>query len=257
MKNAVFFSALNLYITLVFSNSVPVVSTNEIFLTNLSTNTFTIYARIFPVSMAFNYWHNYDMKTVVPNANFDYINGRNENYQFITLSPNGSQHGWGHEHEGNAGEYGNIGYGIYKIEFSYSNNFSTIFDSILVEYDWMNNQIPPGDPMFDLSIYYYENTLDQTHYFTYDWAGPCPTEVVPANRLLRHYHRCDIPGEHRLKNNGPFIYDDSHNNTYAYLPLDMQSDCGDENMMSSIPYNRYGLLTMDLIIKKNITGRGF
>ena len=249
-------------------SSLFALNTPELYIRNESINR-NIFVTIYPVSFLFNGFNNYDLlaryrEDTVYNFINSRVNDRLDHGQSIILN---------HDYSGEAnGNYGAVGFGIYKFEFNGLDGF-TFFDTCTVEWDsgWAGAPPPFGA---DLALIFVDDNNNPR--IEFKWAGGDQTRIDDTliNRKIRAWIQ---PGNGvREKSFGNFtleVQDTSAQypplrdyNFYNTIPQSAQYDCArllylpNGTQFSRVENNdfndsRFGSLTQNLQILKDVTTR--
>ncbi|MBZ0204448.1 MAG: hypothetical protein K8I03_15660 [Ignavibacteria bacterium] len=222
----------------------------EINIENASTSNRLLKIRVYPISMVFNGYNEYDLHAQNPVQNvYNYINGRGKYIEVFYINPGNSI---GLDFDGvntNGGNVASIGRGMYKIEFDWNNDeYDNWQDSCILEYDEGN----PGD----LSLVLVDDHNNPR--ITFQWASCSAPELLPTDRKLYSFNQQGCGGFVRSKLYGNYTYSSSNNNNFTIFPQDFRIDCSEQSNDRDIDtYNRFGKLVNNLTITKSVETRTF
>jgi len=229
---------------------------SEVLFFNNSTSSQTIRVKIFPVSMVFNGWYNYDLKAkhpLVPPSPivYNYVNGRNTSNHQYAIAPGGSFVGFNHDRGSfNTGVRGSVSFGIYKIEVLRFTEHDWLFvDTCTIEWDAGF----PSNLTADVEIHFRDDNNGiggSGPRLTYNWSTCAEQNVSTVNRKIEAWNQCS--GQTRSKYYGDMIYSTANGNNRTLLPQDYRNDCNTyENYPPFAGQYGIGLLTMNLTIDKD------
>ena len=213
----------NIFLQSVFSLNNP-----ELYIKNLSSDR-VVSIKIYPVSMTFNGFKNYDLLCAFredpPNYNFinaNYGGSLNPNDEFI----------YNHDfNTANNGNHGAIGFGIYKVLIRWGTSLSS-FDTCTIEWDY-GCAIAPPPFTADLSIFFRDNNNDPR--ITFQWSSGTELRIDTSfvNKKIEAWKQYGIGI--REKNFGNFQYihqniqatfpPERDYNYYILFPQDSRRDC--------------------------------
>jgi hypothetical protein len=237
------------------------VMTQEVRFVNSSLT--TIFIRTIPISMSFNADYRYNLKALHAwqgnQFRFDYINTvylqNGIKKTFIELPP-GVSLGYQFDLVTSNANQGSIGFGKWKIIFSFDQHGFSPIDTFSLEYDAL---YALDGFQGDIDIFYNSDGS-----ISFKWPECSEINITNVNKVIETWNRCT--GYSRAKNLGNFIYDTSESNPYSLIPLDPRRDCGlsgipEQNHEYGITYYYYypseiirsGNLTLNLTVMKNIS----
>ncbi len=222
---------------------------------------------IHPVSMVFrgrdfNNIKRYDLIAELPQNSppyeFNYINGKSKNEYYFTIAPYTPPNppnkiAINHDNvPGSSTCVAAVGFGIYKIEFYWGNNYppnDPPDDTCWIEYD--------GGVNSDIDFNFFDNNSNPRIEVAWNGCSEYKT-LAQVNHYLKSWDRI-CSGLQRSKDIGNFIYDNNVNSYFVdKFPFDSRIDCnvpgiGNENQNFNSELS--GQLSLFLSIQRNISTR--
>lgn len=213
----------------------------EVFLVNYSPSRL-IGIHIYPISMIFNGYNEYDLHSRYFTPGYHYNSGGN-----FSVAPNTTVSTINHDADPTTGgNTASVGYGKYKIVVSWIGGY----DTCTVEWDYGFTLAPPPFAA-DLSIIFRDDNNNPR--VNFKWSGSIqeyPISYVNKEIVVWDQQNTEFQRRRRAKNYGNFVYDNSFGNTYNIFPQDSRRDCGGESQ--GFEDNRSGVITQHLTIDKDV-----